>query len=105
MTCYQTIATDAVPMGEARVVYAGDRSLAVCNVGGEFFVIDNRCTHDNGPLGEGKLDGDQIECPRHGARFDVRSGRATRLPAVRPVMAYPVHIENGIVSVDLEDEC
>jgi 3-phenylpropionate/trans-cinnamate dioxygenase ferredoxin component len=101
---YRTISTDAVPAGEARVAYAGDRSLAICNVDGEIFAIDNRCTHDNGPLGEGKLDGDQIECPRHDARFDVRTGHATRLPAVRPVKTYPVRVEKGIVCVDLEDE-
>jgi nitrite reductase/ring-hydroxylating ferredoxin subunit len=59
------------------------------------------CTHDGGVLGEGELDGDAVECPRHGGRFDLFSGRVLALPPVRPVSAYPVHVEDGTVVVDL----
>jgi len=91
-----------VPAGQARVVQTDGRSLALCHVGGEgVFAIDNLCTHDEGPLGDGVLRGDRIECPRHGALFDVRSGAAKTLPAVRGVRAYPVEIVDGEIRVDL----
>ena len=63
-----------VPEGEVRVFQAGGKSLALANVEGRIYAIDNVCTHDGGPLGEGYLWGDQVECPRHGARFDVKTG-------------------------------
>ena len=90
-----------VPPGQVRVVTVADRRLALCHVDGEFFAIDDVCTHDAGPLGEGALDGYAIECPRHGARFDVRTGQVLALPAPRPVAAYPVKIEGDDVLVAL----
>ena len=90
--------------GEAIVVYADEKRLALCNLDGEFCVLDDICTHDGGPLGEGRLIGDQIECPRHGARFDVRTGRVTHMPAVRPIKTYPATIQDGAIFVELEDE-
>jgi len=82
---------------------AGDQRIALCNVGGTIFAIDDVCTHDGGPLGEGELFGSEIECPRHGARFDVRSGRVTRMPAVAPVKTYDVEEEAGGLYVDVSD--
>jgi len=90
-----------VPEGEVRVFEANGRSVALANVGGEFHAIDNVCTHDGGPLGEGTLWADQIECPRHGARFDVHSGQVRALPAVLPVRTYPVQVEGDEVRVDV----
>ncbi len=90
-----------VAAGEAIVVEAGGKRLAVCNTGEGIYAIDDVCTHDGGPLDQGKLDGKEIECPRHGARFDVTTGRALCLPAVRPVRTYPVRIEGGEVEIDL----
>ncbi len=87
-----------VPEGSVQVVTAAGRRIALCNYNGEFFAVDDLCTHDNGPLGEGELvDAGQVECPRHGARFDVRTGKAMCLPAVRPVNTYPVEIRQGEV--------
>ena len=63
-----------VPPGTAKVYEAGDRSVAVCNVEGALYAVDDVCTHDEGSLDQGELDGFEIECPRHGARFDVRTG-------------------------------
>lgn len=90
-----------VAAGEAIVVEAAGKRLALCNTGEGIFAIDDVCTHDGGPLDQGKLDGKEIECPRHGARFDVTTGRALCLPAVRPVRTYPVRIEGGEVEIDL----
>lgn len=88
--------------GEVRVVQAGRTRLAVCNVEGELYCIDDVCTHDGGPLDQGELDGNEIECPRHGARFDVRSGRATCMPAVVPVKTHPVRVVDGEIQVEVD---
>jgi 3-phenylpropionate/trans-cinnamate dioxygenase ferredoxin subunit len=93
--------SDAPPEGEVRVYEADGVSLCVANVNGELLAIDNVCTHDGGPLGEGVLWGGQVECPRHGARFDLRTGRPTTLPAVLPVKTYAVHVEGDDVKVEL----
>jgi 3-phenylpropionate/trans-cinnamate dioxygenase ferredoxin component len=86
----------------ARVVTVGNKDIVVCNVDGELYAIDNVCTHDLGPLGEGTLVGDRIECPRHGALFDVRTGKAVTLPAIYPVQTYPVRVTDGTVEVEIE---
>ncbi len=74
--------------------------LAISNIGGELYAIDDVCTHDGGPLGEGTLRGDRLICPRHGAAFDPRTGKVLTLPAVRDVNAYPVTVEGDDVYVD-----
>src|SRR5215469_5538980 len=90
-----------IPAGTVKVVEANGRRIALCNYGGTFYAIDDECTHDRGPLDQGELVGHEIECPRHGARFDVTTGRATRLPAVRPVRSYKVTVADGSVSVEV----
>ncbi len=97
------LASDAVAPGTVRVIEVDGRSLAVgLTEDGEWGAIDNVCTHDGGDLGEGELDGDAVECPRHGGRFNLFSGRVVALPPVRPVHAYPVRVEDGVVVVDLD---
>jgi len=92
---------DVAP-GEVHVVHAEGRSFALGRtVDGKWGAIDNVCTHDGGTLGEGELDDRCVECPRHGARFDLRTGEVKALPAVFPVNAYPVRVVNGQVEVDL----
>jgi 3-phenylpropionate/trans-cinnamate dioxygenase ferredoxin subunit len=84
-----------LPPGRVRLVMGpDDQRLAVCNVDGEFYAIEDVCTHDGGPLDQGELEGEEIECPRHGGRFDVRTGRATMMPAVMPVRTYAVRIDD-----------
>jgi 3-phenylpropionate/trans-cinnamate dioxygenase ferredoxin subunit len=90
-----------VPAGNVRVFQAGGRSIALCNLDGAFYAVDNLCTHDNGPLGEGTLYDGSVECPRHGARFDVQTGAVKALPAVRPVRTYLVNLDGDEVSVDV----
>jgi 3-phenylpropionate/trans-cinnamate dioxygenase ferredoxin subunit len=103
MSEFVAVAREAdVPAGEVRVVQAGGRSLALGHCAdGSWGAIDNVCTHDGGTLGEGELDGCQVECPRHGARFELATGRVTALPAVFGVNAYPVRIVDGEIQVDL----
>ncbi|HEY7526256.1 MAG TPA: Rieske 2Fe-2S domain-containing protein [Candidatus Limnocylindria bacterium] len=94
-------AADVAP-GTVRVVQVAGRSLCVgLTEDGEWGAIDNVCTHDGGVLGEGELDGEAVECPRHGGRFDLFSGRVLALPPVRPVNAYEVRVQDGDVVVDL----
>jgi len=93
--------TSDLPPGRVKVVLVGDRRIALCNVDGQFFAIDDLCTHDGGPLGQGELQGDIIECPRHGARFNVRTGKVLALPAVKALNTYPVEVEGSEIRVAL----
>jgi 3-phenylpropionate/trans-cinnamate dioxygenase ferredoxin subunit len=91
-----------IPIGEVKVVRAEGRSFALGHtLDGGWGAIDNVCTHDGGTLGEGELDDHCVECPRHGARFDLFSGQVRALPAVYPVNAYPVRVVDGVVEIDL----
>jgi 3-phenylpropionate/trans-cinnamate dioxygenase ferredoxin subunit len=87
--------------GKVKVIVAGNEELALCNVGGLYYAIEDVCTHDGGPLDQGELDGMEIECPRHGARFDVCTGRATCLPAIMPVKTFPVKVEEEEIFVEV----
>ena len=94
-------AADIAP-GTVRVVELDGRSLCIGHTeDGEWGAIDNVCTHDGGTLGEGELDDSAVECPRHGGRFDLFSGRVLALPPVRPVNAYETHLEDDEVRVRL----
>lgn len=91
-----------IPPGRSKIVEVGDEDVALCNVGGEIFAIANVCTHDDGPLGGGTLLGEEIECPRHGARFNVRTGEVKTLPAIVPVPTFEVKVEGDDILVDVE---
>lgn len=80
--------------GEFRVVFDGDTAIAVFNVDGAFHAIEDVCTHDGGDLAGGCVDGFEVECPRHGARFDVRTGAVLSPPAVVPVAVMLVRVED-----------
>ena len=92
-----------VPPGRTRRCTVDGTDVLVCNVGGELYAIADVCTHDRGPLGEGRLRGAVIECPRHGARFDVRDGSVKAPPAVRPVETYPVCVRDGTVEIQVAE--
>lgn len=77
-------------------------NIALANLGGRVFAIEDRCTHDNGPLADGRLEKNVIECPRHGAKFDVKTGAALSMPAVVPVRTFAVEIKDGDVFVKIE---
>jgi 3-phenylpropionate/trans-cinnamate dioxygenase ferredoxin component len=103
MTTWQTVArASEIPPERVAVFRVGDHEVAVCNVGGQFYAIDDLCTHDGGSLDQGELEGAEIECPRHGARFDVRNGAAVQLPAFEPVETHDVRLEGESVQVGVE---
>ena len=103
MTDFVKIATTAdIPPDSVKVYELDGRQIAICNVDGTFYAIDDVCTHDDGPLAEGYLEGDELECPRHGARFDVKTGQALTLPAVMDVTSYPVQVEGDEIKVQVD---
>ena len=85
--------------GAVLVVRIEDQAIAIFHVSGEYFAMDDVCTHDGGPLAEGSIEGEEIECPRHGARFNIRSGAALCLPATGAVTTYPVRIDGDEIQV------
>ena len=94
-------ASDVSP-GNVVTVMVDGRPLCVGQtVDGRWGAIDDVCTHDGGDLGDGELDGEAVECPRHGGRFDLFTGRVLSLPPVIPVRAYAVRVEGDDVVVDL----
>jgi 3-phenylpropionate/trans-cinnamate dioxygenase ferredoxin subunit len=102
MSAFSRVAdTGDIAAGRVKTVVVGDRRIALCNVDGQFYAIDDLCTHDGGPLDQGELVGDVIECPRHGARFDVKTGRVLALPAVKPLNTYPLRVEGSEIWVAL----
>lgn len=91
-----------IPPGSIVRVEAGGHVIAVANVDGEFFAIDDTCSHEEASLSEGGLTGDVVVCARHGARFNVKTGRVLSLPAVRSVATYAVKVEGDEVLVATE---
>jgi 3-phenylpropionate/trans-cinnamate dioxygenase ferredoxin component len=88
-----------IPEGGVKVVRIEDQPVAVFHVGGAYYALDDVCTHDGGPLAEGPLEDHVVECPRHGARFDVRTGAVLALPASAPVPAYAVRVTGDEIQV------
>ena len=99
----KVVTRSEVPPGGKKLIEIDGRSIALFNVDGAFYAIDDVCTHDGGPLAEGKLTGCQIECPRHGARFDVRTGKPLCMPAIEPVATHQVLFQGDDILVLLED--
>jgi 3-phenylpropionate/trans-cinnamate dioxygenase ferredoxin subunit len=94
---------DELPPGTMKLIHAGPLDVGVYNCDGDLVAIEDRCSHDDGPLCEGDWEPDEcvVVCPRHGSRFDVRTGRPLTLPAYEPVATYPVVVRDGVVVVDL----
>ena len=98
---------EELPPGEMKIVVSGDLAVGVYNLGGEYYALEDRCSHDDGPLCEGEWVPDvcQVVCPRHGARFDLRTGNALTLPAYLPVATYSVRVrEDGMIVIDVGDD-
>ncbi len=90
-----------LPTGERLYVEIDGQQIVVFNLAGGLFAIADVCSHDDGPVGDGDLEGDEVICPRHGARFDIRTGKALALPAVADIPAYPVRVVDGQIEIGL----
>jgi 3-phenylpropionate/trans-cinnamate dioxygenase ferredoxin subunit len=90
--------------GERKLVEWEDLEIGVFNCNGEYFAIEDRCSHDDGPLAEGEFDSGTctVECPRHGSLFDLRTGKPKTLPAYEPVDTFPVRVEDDTVKLEVE---
>jgi 3-phenylpropionate/trans-cinnamate dioxygenase ferredoxin subunit len=93
-----------LPNGERLFVEIEGKPLVIFNIAGQFFAIGDLCTHDDGPLGDGDLEGFNVVCPRHGGEFDVQTGKAVQLPAVEDIPAYAVKVVDGMIQVGLPKE-
>ena len=93
-----------LPPGERKLVELEDLEIGVFNCGGEYFAIEDRCSHDDGELLEGEVDPERctVECPRHGSLFDLRTGKPKTLPAYAPVDTFPVHVEDDTIRLEVE---
>jgi len=93
-----------LPDGERMFVDIDDVPIVIFNIAGQLFAIGDVCTHDDGPLGDGDIEGFNIVCPRHGAEFDVRTGKVMSMPAVVDIPAYPVRVVDGLIEVGVPKE-
>lgn len=95
--------SELAPDEARQVEVKGREPVAVFNLDGEFFAIDDTCTHGEASLAEGDIEGDEVICPFHMGAFDIRTGEACMAPCVDPVRTYPVRIENGVVVVSVDE--
>ena len=95
---------DELPPGARRIIEWEDLEIGVFNCAGELMAIEDRCSHDDGPLAEGEFDEStcMVECPRHGSLFDLRSGKPMTLPAYVPVETFPVLVEDGLIKLEVD---
>ena len=97
----QIAPTDQIPSGGRLFVELGGKSIVLFNLAGKLFAVGDVCSHDNGPVGDGEIEEHEIICPRHGARFDIRTGKATSLPAFIDIPAYPVREKDGMIEIGI----
>jgi 3-phenylpropionate/trans-cinnamate dioxygenase ferredoxin component len=90
---------DEIPEGKIKAVELNGVPIAIARYNGQIYAVDDICTHDGGNLGEGNIINGQVQCPRHGARFDLKTGQVIRMPAVIGINTYEVKIENGEIFV------
>jgi len=93
-----------LPNGERLFLEIDDQPIVIFNIAGTYYAIADLCSHDDGPLGDGELDGLEVICPRHGARFDLRTGKVLSLPAIVDIPAYPVRVVDGEIQIGLPTE-
>lgn len=92
---------DEIAEGQSIALEIGDEWILVARHGGAFFAVEDFCPHDTGPIGEGRLEDGELVCPRHGARFDIRTGRVLCFPALCGLRTFPTRVTGGHVEVDI----
>lgn len=94
-----------LPNGERMFIEIDEYQIVVFNIAGKYFAIADVCSHDDGPLGDGELEGEYVvACPRHGATFDVRTGEALTLPAIEDIPAFPARVVDGQIEIGIPIE-
>ena len=93
-----------LPSGERMFVEINGKPIVIFNIAGSYFSIADVCSHDDGPVGEGQIEGFNITCPRHGAQFDIRTGKVMQMPAVVDIPAYPVRVVDGMIQLGITKE-
>jgi len=93
-----------LPIGERLYLEVEGRAIVIFNIAEQLFAIGDICSHDDGPLGDGDLEGFNIVCPRHGAEFDVKTGKAVQMPAVVDIPAYPLQVRDGTIYLGMPKE-
>lgn len=99
----EVCAEEELSPGERLFLTVGDHDIVLLNIDEEYYAIADVCSHDDGPLGDGDVEGMEIICPRHGARFDIRSGKVLSLPAIVDIAAYPLRIVDGIINIGIPE--
>lgn len=97
----EIIPVDQLPDGERVFLEVAGKSIVIFNLAGKLFAIGDVCTHDNGPVGDGEIEDNEIICPRHGGRFDIRTGKVTSLPPVKDIPSYPVRVVEGMIEIGM----
>ncbi|HUG35290.1 MAG TPA: non-heme iron oxygenase ferredoxin subunit [Anaerolineales bacterium] len=93
-----------LPNGERLFIEAEGKSIVIFNIADQLFAIGDICSHDDGPVGEGDIEGYNVVCPRHGGEFDIRTGKAMQLPVVEDIPAYPVRVVDGMIRLGIPKE-
>jgi 3-phenylpropionate/trans-cinnamate dioxygenase ferredoxin subunit len=103
MALFEVCPVEELPPGSMKIVPAGAILVGIYNCEGELFALEDRCSHDDGPLVEGDWEPDRcvVICPRHGSNFDIRTGQPLTLPAFEPVETFRVVVEDGVIKVDV----
>ncbi|MEA1979762.1 MAG: non-heme iron oxygenase ferredoxin subunit [candidate division Zixibacteria bacterium] len=104
MSKFKKVATTAdVPTGEMKAFHIGHNQIIICNIEGKFYALLDECTHDSAPISSGNIQNNEVVCPRHGARFEIKSGAVKAPPALVPLDTYEVKIDGNDIYVKLED--
>jgi len=103
MMYYPICSKDDLPPGERLFIEIGEAPVVIFNIAGDIYAIADVCTHDDGPLGDGEVEDHEIICPRHGARFDIKTGEVLTLPAVKGVASYHIRVVDDMVEIGVEE--
>ncbi len=96
---FDVCAADEIASNSGQIVNTEIGEIAIFNIGGKLYAIENICSHDGNSLAGGDVEGDEITCPRHGARFSLKTGEALSPPAYEPITTFPVRISDGVVQI------
>ena len=97
----QITSVQEIPNGERLFFEIDGLPIVLYSLNGQYFATGDECSHDGGPIGDGEIDGNEIVCPRHGARFDIRTGKVTGMPAITDIPSYPVRLLDGKIEIGI----